>query len=136
MFRKGIAVVLCVLLLGVCSFAMAAENVELSMTANPTTGYDWAFVVADESIVSIESNFETGADLGAADAAAPAEGEMIAGQGGLYTFTLKGLAAGETTVAFEYARSFEENSTIVGLTYTVRVDENLNVTIIGSTVGV
>lgn len=97
----------------------------LLMTGNPTTGYDWEYAILDEEVASLTSEYLP-----------DSTDDSIVGAGGMYSFVIKGLKAGETVIAFEYLQSWDDTSTVVALTYFVTVDENLKVTLSGGTVGV
>lgn len=99
--------------------------VTLLMTGNPTTGYDWQYAILDEEVVSLTSEYIS-----------ESSDKEVVGAGGMYSFVLKGLKAGETVIAFEYGQSWDDTTTVVSLMYFVTVDENLKVTVSGGTVGV
>lgn len=95
---------------------------EVILAGNPTTGYSWTWTTdADEAIVAVEGGY------------VPAEAaEGMVGVGGQYCFVLQGVAAGETVITFAYARPWENQAPLYTIVYHVRVDENLNVTILSS----
>ena len=98
----------------------------LMLKGNPTTGYDWGWTVDREGIVEIASEYTVNWE--------PAfEGDLMpAGVGGCSKMTLTGMAAGDATITFAYRRAWEEKEPLYTLVYHVRVDGDLNVTILGS----
>ena len=98
----------------------------IMLKGNPTTGYGWSWEIDEERVVDVGVEY-------AADWQFRQEGEpVLTGTGGRYLFTLTGLNPGEVTITFIYKRSWEENDPLYVLFYHVRVDEGLNVSIVGS----
>ncbi len=95
---------------------------EIILKGNPTTGYSWTWMMdADKAIVEVEGGHM------------PAETEDgLVGAGGQYCFTLRGVTAGENIITFMYARPWETKEPLYTFHYHVCVDEDLNVTILGS----
>ena len=97
----------------------------IMLKGNPTTGYSWSWEIDEERVVDVGAEY-------AADWQFRQEGEpVLTGTGGRYLFILTGLNPGEVTITFTYKRPWEENA-LYTLVYHVRVDEELNVTILGS----
>lgn len=109
--------------------SLAAETGSLSpvlvMTGNPTTGYDWSWTVDHEAVISVSIAYVPDMYCDVPDAITPIGG------GGRYRIALTGLCPGEMTISFSYKRPWEEES-LYTLVYHVRVDEDLNVTILSS----
>ena len=115
-----------------CLFPAAAEEADsplapvLILEGNRTTGFDWSWAVDQDNIVGISCAYavnwqpESDNDI------------MPAGTGGHSRITLTGIAPGEATITFAYRRAWEEKEPLYTLVYRVRVDEALNVTILGS----
>ena len=98
----------------------------IMLTGNPTTGYNWSWDVDEENVVDVGAEYAT-------DWQFQQEGEpMPPGTGGRHLFTLTGLNPGEATITFTYKRPWEEETPLYFLVYRVRVDEDLNVFILGS----
>ena len=138
--KKALSILHTLALLLCCATALAEtaptdKDFVIVLTGNPTTGYEWKYVVGDESIVALSEDYLTSEDVDKL-AGIESAGELPAcGEGGLYAYTLKGLTPGETVIAFEYSQSWDEDSTVVGLTYVVRVNEDLSVVCTASTLG-
>ena len=91
-----------------------------SFYSNPTTGYGWTVTEDPEGILTQLS-----------DEYIPDEVDPeIVGSGGIHTWTYEGNAPGEVTLNFVYARSFEEDSTIEDLTYTIIVNDDYSLEIL------
>jgi inhibitor of cysteine peptidase len=71
------------------------ERISITLAGNPTTGYSWELVDFDEVVVELVGEPEYKSD------------SKLIGSGGAYTFTLKALAPGVTTVKLVYQRSWE-----------------------------
>ena len=74
----------------------SGDRITITLEGNPTTGYSWEPGEFDASVVEL---------VGEADY--KSDSKML-GSGGVYTFTLKALAPGATTVKFIYHRSWED----------------------------
>ena len=91
----------------------------IQLDGNPTTGYSWEYTMKPEGIIQeVDNQYKS-----------DTENQDIVGQGGEFTFTFSGVKAGETTLTFEYRRSWEEEEPLETKTFTATVDEALNITI-------
>ena len=98
---------------------------DLELVGNPTTGYEWLFVVDDPTILTVTDNGYV------QDASA----EGMTGAGGMFTFRLDGLKPGMTTVTFRYARAWEsEEAPLCSVSYSVSVDDDMDVSIFNCSV--
>ena len=98
----------------------------LVLEGNRTTGFDWSWEVDCEDIVSVACEY-------AVDWQPASDEDMIpSGAGGRSRITLTGLTSGEATITFTYRRPWEDAAPLYTLVYQVRVDEELNVAILGS----
>ncbi|MBN1630348.1 MAG: protease inhibitor I42 family protein [Thermoleophilia bacterium] len=88
------------------------ETIEVILKGNPTTGYAWTVVLPPDSAAILE---QVGEPEYVADSDA-------IGAGGTYTFTFRGLAAGEVALKLEYARSFETEPPLETFSVTVQVE--------------
>ena len=88
------------------------ETIEVVLKGNPTTGYAWKAVLAPDSAAILE---QVGEPEYVADSDA-------LGAGGTYTFTFRGLAAGEVELKLEYARPFETDPPLETYAVTVQVE--------------
>lgn len=119
---------LAVMALAIPAVAEDAGNAPTQPTVilegNPTTGYTWNIIVADENVIAVtDEGF-----------AANETEEGIVGASGYQRFSFEGKAEGYTTVTFAYGRSWEtEEAPAYTLTYDLSVDSNLVVTIVGTT---
>ena len=119
-YLKVILVVfLCFLFIGCGSNTDNNENVtgdtaEISLAGNASTGYQWTYIITDETVLSVKSSkYDDGNTKG------------IVGASGVYSFLLNGLKEGESTIVFSYARSWEDNvDPLYTLTYTFKVDSS------------
>lgn len=97
----------------------------LVFDSSPSTGYVWNWKIDNENVLAVSKKYVADRYYSVQDVV-----PMIGG-GGRDLMTLSGLKAGETTVTFTYKRSWEETA-LYTLIYCVRVDEDLNVTIVSS----
>ena len=80
--------------------AKVGENFAISLDSNATTGYEWQLAEElDESIVEQVGDPQYIMEEGA---------EERVGAGGTEVWTFKGTGKGETTIKFEYVRSWED----------------------------
>ncbi|MEM9225966.1 MAG: protease inhibitor I42 family protein [Pseudomonadota bacterium] len=84
-------------------------QLKLTLSSNPTTGYFWAMVDGDETLVALEDHFYT---------PDPAP-EGLVGSGGQQIFTFTGVAPGKTTVKLSYQRSEEDVAETLKLKFKV-----------------
>jgi len=90
----------------------ANETIEVILKGNPTTGYVWTVVLPPDAAAILE---QVGEPEYVADSDA-------LGAGGTYTFTFRGLAAGEVELKLEYARPSETEPPLDTFSVTVRVE--------------
>lgn len=99
--------------------AYMPDKAVVSLDENPTTGYEWAYTISDESILAFtRDTFQSRSYTN----------EALVGAGGVHTWVFTGVAPGDATVTFTYQRSWEKEP-ISSVAYTYHVDENLNVTL-------
>lgn len=112
---------------GIISVASSGAQASpaLVFDSSPSTGYEWTWKIDNENVLAVSKKYVADRYYSVQDVA-----PMIGG-GGKDIMILSGLKAGETTVTFTYKRSWEENA-LYTLIYCVRVDEDLNVTILSS----
>lgn len=128
--KKLLLLLLVLSMLGV-SAALAEEEPEphmpvIMLECNRTTGFDWSWEVDHEDIVEILCEY-------AVNWQPASEGDIMPpGTGGCSKFMFAGIAPGEATITFSYRRPWEEKESLYILCYLVHVDEDLNVTILGS----
>lgn len=138
--KKVIAILLALSLALGCAFALAEDAADdkafvITLTANPTTGYAWSYALTEEDFVTVEEEFLTSEDIDRLAGVEPAAEPMV-GESGLSVFTIKGVKPGDVVIALEYSQSWDESSTVAGITYTLRVNEDLSVVCVASTLGV
>jgi inhibitor of cysteine peptidase len=68
----------------------------ITLDGNPTTGYQWEMLPNPDGIVELQGDPEY------------KSGGNLVGSGGKYSFNVKAVKAGTTTVDLKYFRSFEE----------------------------
>ncbi len=71
------------------------ETIMVSLTGNPTTGFNWSAADLDTTILAQQG-----------DAAFKADSNLI-GAGGMVTLTFKAVGTGTTTLTLNYLRSWE-----------------------------
>lgn len=98
----------------------------LVMESNPSTGFDWSWVIDNEAVVAVSAAYVPDMYFDVPDMVPPV------GSGGRTRFQLTGLTPGETTVTFAYKRFWREDTPIREVICRVSVDEDLNVTILSS----
>ena len=98
----------------------------LVMASNPSTGFDWSWEIDHEAVVAVSAAYVPDMYYDVPDVI------PTVGGGGRTRIQLNGLNPGEATITFTYKRPWEENGPLYVLFYHVRVDEDLNVTILGS----
>ncbi len=139
--KKAIAILLALTLtLTLCSaVAETAESDKhfvVTLAANPTTGYTWQYVLSNDSVATVEEDFLTSADIDALAGLDPTE-EFISGAGGFSVFTVKGVKPGDVLLALEYSQAWEKDEDAeAGVTYLLRVAEDLSVVCVASTLAV
>lgn len=101
---------------------------EFSMTKtiwlkeNPTTGYQWSYEIKDETIAVVEGDEYTPNNAT----------EGMAGAGGVHAFRLSGLKEGQTTITFNYSRSWESVEPIKTEAFIVTTDSNSLISVVKS----
>ena len=130
MMKKWMLFMLLMLLLP--SVAMIEARADLPgepmimLTGNPSTGYSWSWDIDEADVVDVGVEYATDWKFRQEDEPMPP------GMGGRYLFTLTGLNPGEASITFVYERPWETEAPLYVLVYRVCVDEELNVTILGS----
>lgn len=84
---------------GASSFDMrVGEVMDLSLDANPSTGFSWVVVEIDESVLRQrgEPTFQPGGD------------DDLVGASGITTFEFEAVGEGETTIVLHYMREWED----------------------------
>ncbi len=120
--KKLAAVALACALLA-CGTALGGTiDYPITFRENPTTGYEWTYAVGDEAVLAV-------ADIGYT---APENAGQMEGVGGTHTWVLSGLKAGETTVTFTYAHSWESAPDDPKVIYTFSVDADKNLTLVSA----
>lgn len=90
-------------------------NLQISFISNPTTGYQWSYAVSDNSIINITQDYQSQCPVG------------VTGCGGEEIFTITALQPGETTLTFNYARSWESVQPIYTAQYQLKIDSELRI---------
>lgn len=110
----SLIVILCMLLLSACA-KKEPQTATLVVPSNPTTGYEWT-VSQDPELFDVSSEYTEPAQEGE---------EPLVGAAGTQTFVLTPKAAGTTTVNFLYERTFEDTEPEARITYTIKIDKNM-----------
>lgn len=83
----------------------------ISLAENPTTGYQWAVAIGDESIVKLEKE----------DYQADKNDQQLVGSGGTKQIIFKAAKKGQTTITLVYERNWEKNPDDQKIVYNVEV---------------
>lgn len=75
------------------------ETLEIKLAANPTTGYSWNWANEENVTIIDSSGYRYVMDE-----------PVMAGSGGSDVWTFVGVKAGQETIVFEYARSWEREN--------------------------
>lgn len=111
---------LMVLLFAGCSTtSFKSDKTTLELNGNPTTGYTWLYTIGDETIISLDEDIKY---LGA---------KGVMGAPSKFTYTIKSLKAGNTSLKFEYKRPWEEKDAEEVRLYDVNVKENGKLEVLG-----
>lgn len=107
---------------GIPEFYMP-DRAAFLLAENPTTGFEWAYKLSADGILTFERDvFESPTDN--------ADNTALAGAGGAHLWVFKTAAPGDVVVTFAYARSWEENvKPEATVTYKCHVDDALNVSL-------
>lgn len=109
------------------AFFLPIWQCDIVLKGNPSTGYSWQCDAANgDAFVKVVSQYRLDWQPDGDNDIPPP------GTAGRYFFALNGVAAGEETLTFTYKRIWEDAEPLYTLVYHVRVDENLNVTILSS----
>ena len=92
------------------SYTVNGNAVEFRFDANPTTGYGWTAAVDGDCVTLTKDEYVQ-------DPAVPG----MAGVGGTQYYSFAAVHAGEATVTFTYARSWETTDADRTVTATIRV---------------
>jgi predicted secreted protein len=98
-----------------CSPAFAADSqsstrVVIELAGNPSTGYSWTYTLEPEGIVKeVFAEYRSDAS------------QHRVGSGGTFVFSFEGIAPGQSTLTFRYARPWESVVPTV-ITYNITVD--------------
>lgn len=101
----------------------------LVMESNPSTGFDWSWEIDHEAVAAVSTAYVSDMYYDVPDMMPPIGG------GGRTRIQITGLMPGEATITFAYKRVWREDTPIRELICRVRVDEELNVTILSSEYG-
>ena len=77
------------------------DTVQVILEGNPTTGYQWTATLTDKDKAIAQQQGDAAYVQQSTDSS-------VVGAGGTYTFTFKAVAAGQATLTFAYARSFDK----------------------------
>ena len=93
------------------------------LNENPTTGYQWAYEASAEGILTPVR------DVYEAPEASDSTQLIAVGAGGVHMWVFSGMAQGDVTLTFTYARSWEQGvAPDATITYTYHVASDLSVT--------
>lgn len=110
--KVWILILLCLLFAGCSTTSFKSDKTTLELNGNPTTGYTWLYSIGDETIISVDEDVKY---LGA---------KGVMGAPSKFTYTIKSLKAGNTSLKFEYKRPWEDKEAEEVRLYDVNVKEN------------
>ncbi|MEG1547139.1 MAG: protease inhibitor I42 family protein [Clostridia bacterium] len=112
--KKGFITIMAILLaIGCMGCAAQQKQLTIKLDGNISTGYGWYGSFSEEGIAKIAS-----------DEYIDGNKNGMVGGGGVFEFTIEGIAAGETKLTFIYMREWEgEQSAVDMRVYTLKVDE-------------
>ena len=110
--KVWILILLFLLFAGCSTTSFKSDKTTLELNGNPTTGYTWLYSIGDETIISVDEDVKY---LGA---------KGVMGAPSKFTYTIKSLKAGNTSLKFEYKRPWEEKEAEEIRLYYVNVKEN------------
>lgn len=110
--KVWILIFFCLLLAGCKSVSFNTNEKTLELRGNPTTGYTWIYTVEDDSIILVEEDIKY---LGQ---------DGVVGAPSLFTYTIKSLKQGKTTLKLEYKRPWEDKAAEEIRYFVVTVKEN------------
>lgn len=93
------------------------KQAKVSLYGNATTGYEWEYTIADNSIVKLDSK----------DFIPETTDPEICGSGGTFVWNFSGLKMGTTEITFKYLRPWDESSLAETKTYICTVDKDKNI---------
>lgn len=101
------------------------QRAEIILKGNPTTGYTW-----DWQAVSGSGHVDIACEV----VSAKMNDAALVGSPVRFTYVVTGVQPGDVEICFTYARPWEHDPVMAlyNLYYDVRVDDDLNVTILGS----
>ncbi len=93
------------------------DVVSITLNENATTGFTWSYVCEPEDMMAFDGEEYIQAETD----------EKLVGAGCLHMFVFKAQKAGEVSLTFNYARSWEDVEPIETKTYNFIIDEQLNI---------
>ena len=105
------------LFLAGCKSSFSSHEKKLELRGNPTTGYTWIYTIEDDSIIQADEDIQY---LGR---------EGISGAPSLFTYTIRSIKTGDTTLRFEYKRPWEDKDAEEIRFFKVNVKENGKLTL-------
>ena len=99
-------------------FDMDKDTVTVTLEENASTGHTWAYSLEPQDVLKFESDDFISANTD----------DKTVGVGGLHTFVFKAQKPGEVTMTLKYARAWEDTEADKTLTYQLKIDDQLNVT--------
>ena len=89
-----------------------SDKTTIELNGNPTTGYTWLYIIGDETIIQVKEDIKYLGTKG------------MVGAPSKFTYTIKSLKAGNTSLKFEYKRPWEEKDAEEVRLYEVNVSKN------------
>jgi inhibitor of cysteine peptidase len=108
---------LLLILLSACTSAVE-KKMEIKLTGNPTTGYDWQVSCSDESILLLTNNEYL------------SEESELVGVGGDFLFSFQALKAGNVILEFTYQRPWVEGEALYNLQYEFNISDELTISLV------
>lgn len=77
--------------------SISGKTIMIELEENPSTGFSWSYSLSDEDVIHlVEDGY-----------VADSDDPNVVGGGGMHEYKFEGLEAGETTIIFDYFKSWE-----------------------------
>ena len=109
----------------IISYNLSKTTVSVTLTENPSTGYQWSFNIINEKVAYLS-----------ADRYVNTAPEGVAGAAGTRILTFRGIKEGTTKIVLSYERPFEENPEpirVITIMLTVNSDKTLEASVFSDT---
>lgn len=112
--KKVLILLGCLFIITGCS---NQKEMTISLIGNPTTGYEWTTNYSKNFLILKSNEYFSSSS-------------KLVGASGTYEFKFTPKKSGETTVIFNYSRSFEEVEPIYTIYYKIKIDDKKRISFI------